>query len=209
MEGIYKITNKLNGLFYIGSSKNIEFRFYSHARDLKLGTHRNFILQKIYNKHGDVFDYSIIEQTNNLAEREQYYIDKLNPKYNICRNAYTTAGRTMREETKRIISEKLKGRKSPMKGRVQTEETRLKISEQNRGSKNKFYGKTHSEETRQILSEKCGGDNHSHAKINYTIANKIRHDCNSGFRLKDIAAKYSVSLSLVKDISSGRSWKSK
>ena len=33
--GIYKITNTVNGKFYIGSSKNIEIRWRVHRRNLR------------------------------------------------------------------------------------------------------------------------------------------------------------------------------
>jgi len=37
--GIYKITNRHNGKFYIGRSIDIESRVYAHKRNLKNNTH--------------------------------------------------------------------------------------------------------------------------------------------------------------------------
>lgn len=77
--GIYKITNSINNKFYIGSSKNIERRFYIHKSKLKNNDHANIILQRSYNKYGDVFKYEIIEEnikTEDLLIVEQKYLDK-------------------------------------------------------------------------------------------------------------------------------------
>lgn len=76
--GIYMIKNEINGNFYIGSSKNINKRWTQHKSDLKGGKHKNIHLQRSYNKYGNVFSYSILEETDddNLLSKEQEYIDK-------------------------------------------------------------------------------------------------------------------------------------
>lgn len=79
MSGIYKITCKTNGRFYIGRSVNISKRFYQHKNKLKNRDHFNIIMQASYNKYGpDSFVYEVIctcpeEDLNSL---EQFYIDK-------------------------------------------------------------------------------------------------------------------------------------
>lgn len=86
ISGVYKITNKVTGDFYIGSSKNIRDRWYGHRNS---STWKRCSGMKIYKdmiKYGlDNFEFVIIEETDNLREREQYWIDKLGPTYNICR----------------------------------------------------------------------------------------------------------------------------
>ena len=90
--GVYKITNKINGKFYIGSSNNIERRWYNHKLLLTEGTHDNQHLQNAWNLYGNNnFSFEIIEEClpEVQFEREQYYLDSLNPfddrGYNIVR----------------------------------------------------------------------------------------------------------------------------
>lgn len=75
--GIYKIENLKDNKIYIGSSVNIEKRFYNHFCMLKKGTHDNQHLQNAFNKFGlELFKHTIIEECDNnqLFERENYYI---------------------------------------------------------------------------------------------------------------------------------------
>lgn len=90
--GIYKITNKINGHFYIGQSIDIMARFRSHhfsAQHLKDKDHKTPIHLAI-NKYGwDNFDKEILERCSReqLNSREQYWIETLgatkNGNYNI------------------------------------------------------------------------------------------------------------------------------
>lgn len=78
--GIYKITNIKNNKMYIGSSKNIEFRWKEHIYNLNNNKHHSIKLQRAWNKcSADIFKFEIIEEVfdlNNLLEREQYWLDK-------------------------------------------------------------------------------------------------------------------------------------
>lgn len=51
--GIYCITNIQNQKCYIGSSKNLYSRKYSHFNKLKANKHCNVYLQRAYNKYGE------------------------------------------------------------------------------------------------------------------------------------------------------------
>jgi len=51
--GIYKIINKVNGKYYIGSSNDIKGRWSEHKNDLKANRHDNDYLQKSWNKYGE------------------------------------------------------------------------------------------------------------------------------------------------------------
>ena len=53
ISGIYKITNNVNGKFYIGSSQNISRRWYDHKRELRIQKHHNKYLQRAWNKYGE------------------------------------------------------------------------------------------------------------------------------------------------------------
>lgn len=76
--GIYEIVNLITGQRYIGHSKEIEYRFYSHRLYLGYGTHHNPHLQASWNKYGkDSFEFSILEvcPEDQLLIREQDYLD--------------------------------------------------------------------------------------------------------------------------------------
>ena len=84
--GIYMLTNLISGKRYIGSSKNLRQRLWEHRSLLRHNKHVNRHLQNAWNKYGeDNFEYSIIEYCNeeNRIEREQFYVNKLKPEYNI------------------------------------------------------------------------------------------------------------------------------
>jgi group I intron endonuclease len=123
--GVYKIVNKVTGDFYIGSSVNLNKRFNNHKHFLANQRHHNIILQNVFNKYGlDNLSFEIIEiveNKTNLIKREQYYIDTLNPKYNICLKAESPLG------TKRTKKSKHKMSKAAM-GRKHSKETKQKIS---------------------------------------------------------------------------------
>lgn len=80
LSGIYKITNKVNGKFYVGSAYSIFYRWYNHTNNLKQNKHTNYKLQRAFNKYGfDNFIFEIVELhlPENLNIREQYYLDTL------------------------------------------------------------------------------------------------------------------------------------
>ena len=81
--GIYKITNTITGDFYIGSSKDIKLRWNIHKTPYTIKKHPNVKLYKAMTQYGrDNFTIEVIEKTDNLREREQYYIEQLKPVYN-------------------------------------------------------------------------------------------------------------------------------
>lgn len=93
--GIYKILNKINGKFYLGSAKNVRERLVRHLCDLRNNRHHSITFQRAWNKYSDLaFFIEIIEECEEalLKIREQYYLDSLKPYlsnigYNIGRQA--------------------------------------------------------------------------------------------------------------------------
>lgn len=74
----------------------------------------------------------------------------------------------MSEETKKKISNAMKGRPKPwLRGKRHSGETKLKMSLSHSGEKNHFFGKKHSEETKRKLSEI-----NSNNPINYWLGKK-------------------------------------
>lgn len=67
---IYKIQNKINGKVYIGKTINYRARWRDH-----IARERDTAIHRAISKYGpDNFDFSVIEFTNNLSEREEYWI---------------------------------------------------------------------------------------------------------------------------------------
>ena len=93
---VYQIRNIKSGHFYIGSSINYKTRWKEHMLDLKKNEHHCIALQRAFNKHtADYLEFTVLEfvnDPNKLVEREQFYIDSLNPKYNSCRVAGSMLG---------------------------------------------------------------------------------------------------------------------
>jgi len=140
--GIYKITNTVNGRFYIGSSQDIPLRWRQHKSHMNRNCHSNRHLQNSWNKHGEgSFTFEVLEycEKERLIEREQFYIDNEKPAYNISPTAGNCLGVKRTDETKR----KLSGKHNGMYGRS--------------GESNPNYGKHHSEEARAKMSEAAKG----------------------------------------------------
>lgn len=212
MKAIYKIKNTKNGKEYIGSSVDVERRWGQHQRLLMRGEHNNQHLQNAWEKYGgNKFEFSVIEKIGgkeDLLEREQYYLDKRDPEYNIALDA-----------------------KAPMKDKHHSKYVRQKIREAREGEKNPFYGHSHSEETKQIMSEqRSGKDNPMYGKdgdvswgdkISEAKKGEGNHNAiltakkvkvikhllrNNQFTQSEIGDMYGVSRSAIGDISTGKNW---
>lgn len=156
--GIYKITNIINGKIYVGSAVNLITRQINHFSNLRKCKHCNILLQRAFNKYGEEnFIFEILEEVKDktkLLEREQYYLDLLGPKYNICKIAGSALGRKWTEQSRIKLSNSKKGCKNVMfgkpsirKGTQHTNEMKLRIS-------NKLKGNKQSDITKQLKSEK-------------------------------------------------------
>ena len=83
ISGVYKITNNITGDFYIGSSQNIKHRWTDHKSPSMWKLHPNSKLYKDMAEFGlDNFIFEVLEETADLKEKEQYYIEHLKPSYN-------------------------------------------------------------------------------------------------------------------------------
>ncbi len=104
--GIYRWVNLVNGETYIGSAVDLteRLRDYLSPRWLeKEVLKHNSIIYRALLKYGyDKFRLEILEYCDRslTIEREQYYIDKYKPTYNICKIAGSSLGRITRNTTK-------------------------------------------------------------------------------------------------------------
>lgn len=117
---------------YIGSARDFKMRKGTHLHELRNNYHGNGKLQNHYNKYGESdLSFEVIEIVSNpfeLLSREQFFINSMNPFFNICKIAGSRIG--VKVKTKRIVSL----------------ETRGKISKANKG-KYRREGYRHSQET--------------------------------------------------------------
>lgn len=161
---IYKITNKLNGKFYIGKheTENVDDGYMGSGKALledyeKFGK-ENFTKEILFDVYGrDMMDFlerAIVDKafvarddTYNIARGGQGghlvdFSEEIKQRLSKARRS-----RTITEETKRKISKALKG-----KSRTFTEEHKRHLTEANR-RKPPFLGHHHSEETRAKMSK--------------------------------------------------------
>ena len=165
--GIYAIRNVTNGRCYIGSAVDLARRWREHRRTLKVGGHSSPMLQSSWLKNGqDAFVFEVLEAVTVevLLRREQFWIDYLQPYYNVARCALAPmSGRRHSEATKAKMSAiaRADGRGGKV-GRVVSEETRAKLSVASCGNKS-ACGCVRSEEVRAKLRGNKHSVGHRHS----------------------------------------------
>jgi len=133
---IYQLKHKPTGKIYVGSTVNYKYRRVGHFSKASQCPR----LQRAVQKYGrDNFEEIILEycEREKLIEREQYWLNKLQPfgknGYNIAKHAISpTYGKKHSLKTRKKISEALKGNKYAL-GQKRSLETRAKISAAKKG----------------------------------------------------------------------------
>jgi len=209
MKVVYKIEIENHPDFYIGSANSFNDRKLAHLSSLRRKVHKNTYLQNLYNKYGEnSLLFSVIEECENIREREQHYIDTLQPKINICKRVEGRFEVPHTEETKKIISDKI--REKHASGYF-TQEIKDKIA-------NTLKGKTQSVETikkrnesrsitlaKQAPFKPSSKFNRSKKKENNALLRQqkeernlqIVEDLKSGVRQDIIANRYNLSPSVI------------
>ena len=85
ISAVYKITNTVTGDFYIGSSNDVKRRCAEHKRQSTWKRLSNNQLYQDMQKYGiENFVFEVLEvvEPEKLKEKEQYFIETLNPTYN-------------------------------------------------------------------------------------------------------------------------------
>ena len=174
MGQIYKITNIINGLVYVGQTKYKAIdRYKAH-----INTYKNTHFYNSIHKYGsENFKLDILEDNvpnEKLDEREIYWIsyyDSYNNEYNETIGGNGTHGYVFTEEDRKKKSESMKKTwktssklnnpernkkiSNSLKGKPKSDKHKQKLSEkakQKIGNKNAFYGKKHSEYSKQLVS---------------------------------------------------------
>lgn len=104
--GIYMLVNKFNGNTYIGQSNDIDRRWMEHKSQngRKVGT----VLGRALNKYGiKNFKIVILElcAIEALDKKEQFYIEKYCPAYNMNKGGVGNRGHKVSNEIRELLSE--------------------------------------------------------------------------------------------------------
>ncbi len=170
--GIYKIQNRTNGKYYVGSSRRLERRmFYEHRWMLRRGEHFNPHLQNAWDKYGESnFDFLVVEvlspevSEKTLLSAEQRHLDVLKCSPQLGYNSTFIAGKVeltpaMRKAQSIRQKKWLKKNGHPLLGTHPSQETLERLSLSHRGlklsesAKKKISGKR-SVAHRQSVKEK-------------------------------------------------------
>jgi len=139
--GIYAIINTVNRKMYVGKSRNIEARFWSHKNQLKKDVRckdTNRYLFSSVKKYGiENFEFKILESFESisdaeLSDKELFYMDLYNScnkdhGYNLRRDSSTKT--EVHEDTKELIRLNNLGERNPNFGKKWTDEQKLRASE--------------------------------------------------------------------------------
>lgn len=168
MKGIYKITNILDGKYYVGSTLDHKSRWGRHRQTLNNRTHKNTKLQHAWNFWGETsFIFEMVEQMDDTSTRadvrtrEDVYlaICKEHPDTNYNLN-FRSDGGDISEEARQKIKNTPRSAEWRRKigeanrRRKVTDETRAKISKSLQGF---GAGRLVSEETREKLRKAITG----------------------------------------------------
>lgn len=170
---IYKIRNLINGKLYVGqTTSRLSERWSQHKCDAIRRNRNTYICNAIRKYGAENFEITALATCDSLEEmnnREIYYIKLLRTVephgYNLSpgglswertqetRNKLASyrRGRKLSEETKRKISENLRGPKNHNYGKKMPQHVKDKISEANKGNSH-----PHKQETKDKISEANG-----------------------------------------------------
>lgn len=130
--GVYRIRNTVNDKCYYGSTVDWKVRKIRHLGELRKGIHHCEHLQRAWNKYGaEAFVFEWIEdaEKDRLFEREQFYLDANEDKYNTGKYAgMAFLGRKHSEESRKKMS-------LATKGQTVSQERREHLSRINTGKK--------------------------------------------------------------------------
>lgn len=196
---IYKITNEISCDFYIGSAVSFKNRKWDHISSLRKNKHKNQFIQNSWNKYGeDAFIFEILEvvdKKENLIIREQYWMDKLLPTFNLAKIAGSPLGVKHSEKSRMNMSLAHIGLTEEERGHKK--DCICPICSPQSGENNHNYGRKVSSETKIKISKKIklyymnGGINPNQGKspsikIRKQIAKKlsipiIQYDLNNNY----------------------------
>lgn len=216
----YKISNTLNGKYYIGKSILPEKRWNDHLSIARTGKLKDGTFQALHAaiKKYKQENFLFIILNEHMSEQEALLEEKLLIKlakdngdkiYNLTDGGEGVSGYKHTSETRKILSEKAKGRiisdetklkqSKTMTGRIRSEQHCNSISKVKTGIPNPGVGIKNAIRFR--------GEKSNSAKLTEQQVIEIINLINQGLQLKIIAEQYKVAASSVSDIKTKRSWK--
>ena len=190
MQAIYKITNKENGKFYIGSTNNLRKRWNNHRCNLRNNRHENSYLQQAWNKYGEeAFEFSILEEVtdDNRIDREIYYLNETkcyerSIGYNFDKNPTDKSGKN-----------------NSFYGKTHTEEVKQKLRE---------VAANRSEDLKKKMGEKNKGEGSGRAILTWEKVREIRTKyIPKLYGYRKLGEEYGVSRTTIQAIIENHSWK--
>lgn len=203
--GVYKIVNKRNGKYYVGSSVEIEKRFWRHKKELINGKHHCDYLQRAWNKYGEEnFSFEIVHECateEEARELEQHYLDT---EYSVLYNTSKLSSggdlisyHPLRDEIVAKMTKSVKERYASMtdeerkekygtygmQGKRHTLASRKKMSESSKGNQNAKGAKRSLEQRAKlskIASERVGERNPFYGRHHSEESKKLIAEKNKG-----------------------------
>lgn len=135
--GVYRWKNTINGKSYIGSAIDLRKRFYQYYNVKFLENHSSMYINRSLLKHGyskfslEILEYCLPEE---VLTKENAYIKILPHEYNILPTAGSPLGSTKSGDTKKRISDSIKGTNHPNYGKDLSPETKKRISDSKKGT---------------------------------------------------------------------------
>lgn len=171
---VYKITNKLNGMCYVGqTTQSLLERWRQHC----LPSNRSKRIRNAIQKYGQNNFYietlGTYDSREDLNNAEEYFVDWFNC---VSPNGYNlqTGGDApiMSEETRQRISQAKLGPKNPMFGGNFSKEHLRRMSESQMGRTSAMKGRNHSAATRAKMSLAQSGPNNANYGKKMSVTRK-------------------------------------
>lgn len=127
---IYKITNLVNGKFYIGkTTRSIDVRFGEHCKRASTKMPITMAIEKYGKQNFIVEQIDVADSFQDLNQKEKYYISTMSPAYNVSSGGDGGAlflGHKHTEHTKQLIAEKRTGKQDSQEIKVKKSQSRRK-----------------------------------------------------------------------------------